>query len=82
MQKYVIFKNTEGRERAIVFPSYGTHSVMAARHIDNDEYIVAAGFAQKDEGVWYTFGTSITLNIGSRPGDEDVLKNNGTVLER
>lgn len=70
--KYIIVKDDNRREQAIVFPDLLNHNEVGHRF--RNDRIVSAGFCSYFDGVWQASGKSETLQIGSRPEDAQVIE--------
>jgi len=70
--KYVAFEGRDGKEYTVMFPILKTHSVVAAQVGD---VVLGGGFVATDQktGERRGFGMSISLGVGSRDEDSDLL---------
>ena len=68
--KYIVVKDRDDKEYAILFPDQGIHKDVARIHRATDVRLVSAGFCQLDPvQVW---GESESLNSQFKPRPEDV----------
>lgn len=70
--KYIIVKNRDDKEHAIVFPDEIIHKDVARIHRVGAVRVISAGFCvlHATMSVW---GRSESLNMPSRPEDVDIL---------
>ena len=75
--KYIIVRDSEGEERAIVFPKALWHRDVARIHRATDVVVVSAGFCRVTTEAcdsWWAGGESDTLRMKSRPCDAGVIQ--------
>ena len=72
--KYIIVENPAGRETGVVFPDRFIHADIGRRY----QVVVSAGFCERKDGGWETWGMSESLNLFSRPEDADILNRSTT----
>jgi hypothetical protein len=84
--KYVVVHEpTEHKFSAILFPEQLVHRDVASVHRAGRRNVVSAGFAQidYDQGCGnpssvHVYGRSESLDLGPRPEDAEVIRNNYT----
>jgi len=69
-EKYIIVQTSYGGEEAIIFGELLTHKEVAG-NLD----VISAGFCQLADGgfTYSVWGSSVTLGIGSRKEDSEIL---------
>ena len=70
--KYLII-TAHGIETPIIFPSWIDHSHMAAS-FGGKRVVVSAGQVKVAEGNVDVYGSSTSLEVRSRPEDEDIIR--------
>ena len=70
--KYIIVRDREEKESAIVFPDRIIHREVARIHSASGTRVVSAGFCQIGDHV-AAWGESESLRIKSRPEDSVIL---------
>jgi len=71
--KYIIVRDREEQEAAIIFPDRIIHREVARIHRASGTRVVSAGFCVIGEVV-RAWGESESLNMKSRPQDTEILK--------
>lgn len=70
--KYIIIKDRDDRETAIIFPSHIIHKDVARIHQATDVRVISAGFCFLNPvEVW---GESETLQMKHRPEDAQIIE--------
>ncbi len=75
--KYIIVRDRDEVESAILFPERVIHRDVARIHRASDVRVVSAGFVQighmDGESICATFGDSESLRMKPRPEDAEVI---------
>jgi len=67
--KYIIVEDRgTGLESGIIFSEYLIH-----KNVAGEQKVTAAGFCSLQDGVFVTWGESISLRVKSRPEDKQIL---------
>lgn len=74
--KYLVVRDQEEKEYAIIFPNEVVHKIVARLHRASDVRVVSAGFCEWLSAAerWNVWGESESLGgMNSRPEDAEVL---------
>jgi hypothetical protein len=72
IMKYIIVRDREEKESAIVFPNRITHREVARIHSASGTRVVSAGFCQIGDQV-HAWGESESTGLKSRPEDTAII---------